>query len=674
VRNPLGVNGLATPLFVAAAVMFGAGCESRATAGKAAQPLSAEQLLSVSSVLAGSDAPVWRPDGAAISFLANFDGSLGIWQMPPGGGQRERLVDSVTLSGVGSLATQHPIWSPKGDYVAYVSSRGGAPEIWLWSARDKKSVRLTSLGGRVNSMNWSPDGTRIAFAGDRYGSEDIYTVSVPRGDVVRLTSDPRYEVFPTWTPDGRTILYDKLDDRWQDHDVMAIPADGSAPPRLVVQEKDFFDYRGGSAFGYAKVSPDGAQVLFLSQRSGWHNYWTVPIAGGAPRPVAAESAVQSEAAWSPDGKSIAYISNRNGTMSLDLVAAGGAPRALVAPKDGVVSKIAWSPDGSHISYVMASTTTPADLHVVDVTSGKSTQLTFSMPAAIPGSALIVPRKITYPSADGFTISAYLYEPTGLKAGEKAPGIMWIHGGPTGQWSDTYQPQVQYFAQRGYAVLLPNIRGSSGYGKKFEDANNGCWGHCDLKDVVAGVDYLKTLPLVNAAKMGIHGVSYGGCMTLSAIANAPGVFQAAIPESGYGDWVKFHDWNEEMEHTKLLQYEFGPFPDSIRVYRWNSPIYNVANVTTPTFLIHGDGAKSPWRPAEASVPASLDFAHALNAHYKIYRYKVYPGETYYVTGRANIIQKLPDMLAFWDQFLKDKETDAPSAIASSATSGRGGKQP
>ena len=598
---------------------------------------------------------------------------MGLWEIDATGGKPRQLIDDLSLVGVGSTASQNPLWSPSGEFVAYVSSKGGAPEIWLWSPRDGRSVALTSLGARINSMNWSPDGRRIAFAADRYGSEDIYVVAVPSGDVTRLTSHPDYEVFPTWTPDSRYVLFDRLDDRWLNHDVLAVPVDGSAAPRLVVREPDFFDYRGGTAFGYAEVSRDGRQVLFRSQRSGWLNYWTVPFESGTPRPVAAESAEQSEASWSPDGKSIAYVSNRNGTHSLWVASvAGASPRAIVAPREGVVSKPVWSPDGTRISYSFGTSTIPADLFVVDVMSRKSTQLTTSMPRGIARDALVIPRKITYPSADGLTISAYLYEPRGLRTGEKAPGILWVHGGPTSQYSDTYQAQVQFFAQRGYVVLLPNIRGSSGYGRAFEDANNDCWGRCDLKDVLAGVKYLKQQGFVNPAKMGIHGISYGGCMTMSAIANAPGVFQAAIPESGYGDWVKFHEWNDELQHTKLLAYEFGPWPDSLVVYKRNSPIYNVKRITTPTFLVHGEGAKSTWRPGQQPVPASLDFARALDAEYKIFRYKSYPGETYYVTSRANVREKLGDMLAFWDQFLKDRVTDAPSAVRMQTSLGGGSR--
>lgn len=657
----LSARWLALPALLASPPLLAAQSAARTPATPTV--LTADQLLAVSSVITGRDAPVWHPDGTRLAFLGTFGGSGGIWELPATGGVPRQLVADVSLLGVGSTSSPQPQWSPTGEHLAYVSSKGGAPEIWLHSAATGREQALTSLGGRINTMAWSPDGRRIAFAADRYGSPDIYVVEVAAGAVTRLTSHPGHEVFPTWTPDGRTILFDRLDDRWVDHDVLAVPVDGAAPPRLVVRDPDFFDYRGGTAFGHAHVSPDGRSVLFRSQRSGWLNYWLVPLAGGAPRALTSESAEHSEASFSPDGRTVAYVANRNGTHSLHVVGVdGGASRALVAPGEGVVARPAWSPDGTRLSYTYGTATTPPDLYVVDVRSGRTTRLTESMPAGVSAAALVAPRKVTYSSTAGLTINAYLYEPPGLRPGQRVPAIVWVHGGPTSQFHDAYQPQVQFFVQRGYAVLLPNIRGSSGYGRAFEDLNNGCWGHCDLEDVVAGADYLRSLSFVDGAKLGIHGVSYGGCMTMSAIVNAPGVFQAAIPESGYGDWVRFHEWNDELQHTRLLAYEFGPWPDSAAVYRRNSPIYNVHRVTTPTFLVHGTGAVTPWRPGQMPVPASLDFARALDAQYKIFRYKAYPGETYYVYGRANVREKLHDMLDFLDQFLRDGVRDAPSAAA------------
>ena len=141
--------------------------------------------------------------------------------------------------------------------------------------------------------------------------------------------------------------------------------------------------------------------------------------------------------------------------------------------------------------------------------------------------------------------------------------------------------------RGYAVLLPNIRGSSGYGKAFEDSNNGCWGRCDLVDVKAGVEYLRTLPYVDGEHMGITGASYGGCMSLAASAFAPGLFQAAVAVSGYGDWIHMIQ-EQELRHLKLVEYEFGPLAKEEARYRASSPIFYIKDIQTPIMLLHGAG--------------------------------------------------------------------------------------
>ena len=282
-----------------------------------------------------------------------------------------------------------------------------------------------------------------------------------------------------------------------------------------------------------------------------------------------------------------------------------------------------------------------------------------MPAALE-KRLAVPEKITYPSIDGFTIQAYLYRPPGRTAREHYPGLVWVHGGPTSQFDDGFRRhhQVQFFVQRGYFVLMPNVRGSSGYGKAFEDANNGCWGRCDLEDVRAGVDYLKGLDGVDAEKIGITGTSYGGMLTMAAIAFAPGLFQAAIPISGYGNYADFHLSVPELQHIQLANYELGPYPGNEALYRELSPIYYLENATSPALILHGEGQKIAWRPGQQDPEmASLEFARELDKHYKIFRYRSYPGESYYVYGRANTKQKLKDMLAFFDQYLKDGVTNA-----------------
>jgi dipeptidyl aminopeptidase/acylaminoacyl peptidase len=454
-------------------------------------------------------------------------------------------------------------------------------------------------------------------------------------------------VYPTFTPDGKSILCVRLNEHWTDHEVVLMTTNGKRS-RTVATDTDFFDYHYGRRFSYPVVSPGGETVVFPSHRSGWINYWWVPLAGGDPQPVHAEESDQTEAVFSPDGRHLALVSNTNGTLRLTVVPfEGGKPagsaRRVVDPEMGVVSGPAWSPDGTRLAYLFETPTSPADLWVASVEGGEPRQLTSSPLAQGLRTKLTLPEKVAYRSFDGLEIPAYLYAPPERRAGDRFPGLLLIHGGPTSQFADTCYAQVQYFIRKGYVVLMPNIRGSSGYGKAFEDLNNQDWGHGDLRDVIAGVDFLKTLDYVDGENMGIHGTSYGGCMSMSAVGFAPGVFGAAVPHAGYGDWLDFDD-EQELRHRQLMRYEFGDPKENRAVYERCSPIYHVAKATTPTFLVHGEGHYP-------RSDASLKFARALEQEYKTFEYKIYPNECYYVRSEENLREMYPDIVEFLDRYLK-----------------------
>lgn len=624
----------------------------------------AERLTSLGPAVSG-DGPFWSPDGARVLYLSGRGGAA-LWSVPAAGGTPSIVARDIP----GQLARL----APSGDRIAYLSDRGGFPEIWIRDltgpdGADRPPRQLTSLGAKINALSWSPDGRTLALSALRYGQFDLWTVDVATGRVTRVTTDPAYETYPVWTPDGRHLVYVRSDDRWADHDIMVIPAAGGTP-RRVVSDTDFFDYgtMGTRArFGYPILSPDGRRVLFPSHRSGWINYWMAALDGtGSPRPLAAEAADQSNAVWAPDGRQVAFVSNRNGTMDLRAVPADGGPvRVVAAVELGVASQPAWAPDGRSLAFTLGTPTRPAEPHVVAATGGTPRRLASSVDDAVLAT-LVTPSKVTYRS-DEFTIPAYLYRPPPGVARARAPGILYIHGGPTGQFADSWLPQPQFLAQMGYVVLAPNIRGSSGYGKAFEDANNPCWTHCDLRDVVAGAEYLRRLPEVDGAWLGITGNSYGGIMSMAAVAHAPEVFQASAPQSGYADWISFMDYNSELQHTKLLAYEWGPWPDSAAVYRRNSSIFSAHRVTAPVLVIQGEGRTPAWRPNPRPIPASKEFVHALDRMNKVVHHKVYPGEDYYVGGRENARQVMLDILRFFDQYLG--YGDAATAVSASARAGQ-----
>ena len=633
---------------VRTAIAFAAtGAVTSPLAAQSAGQPSIDQLQSVQSPI-GGNAPLWSADGATLLYL----GGGALWSVGADGGEPTRLGDAP---GDGAQFRR----TPDGRLLTYVKVVPGGTDIFGWDVGARAERRITRLSGRVRSYSISPDGRSIALANDRSGSEDIWVVNVADGAARRVTSSPQYEVFPSWSADGSRVLYTQLDARWIDHDVYSIAPDGGSP-KLVLRDKDFFDYRQGASFGFPLASPDGKTLLFRSQRSGWTSYWAIPMAGGTPRQLSPEAADQSDARWSPDGSQVLYLSMTNGTQSLKVVsAAGGSARTVVAPTTGMVTRADWSPDGRRISYALHGSTTAADLYVVAAAGGESRQLTFSDRGGALASAVIIPEKIKWTN-DGLTINAYLYKPKTLPAGGRAPVIMLVHGGPTSQFNDAYQLQAQFFASRGYVVIAPNVRGSSGYGKRFEDLNNRDWGHGDLRDVLAGVAWAKQQPFVNRDKIGITGVSYGGMLTMYAISHAPGVFQAAISQSGYGDVRDFHNIVPELQHSQLLHYELGRWPSTAAVdsiYKRSSAIFKAKDATAPALILHGYGL----HVLDADY-AAWKYARELAKNSKVVEYKSYPNETYYVYGRENTKRMLGDMLEFMDRYLKDPSVEQVTECA------------
>ena len=591
----------------------------------------------------------WIRGDSAILYVSTSVGAAELREVPVGGG--ESRVVSGRLGGMPFLAGHEPRVSPDGRWIAYLSNEADATgeglevEVWLKPVEDDGPPRrLTHLASSINSFQWAPDSSAVVLSCSRSGRYNVYLSSISGGSTARITNDHRYEVYPVHAGASR-LLFVRLDEAWTRHEIWSIEQT-TGERSLIATDEDFFDYHYGRTFGYPLPSPRGDCVLFRSHRSGWINYWSAPLteAMAKPQAVMPAEADQSEASWSPDGSRLAYIENHNGTLELKVLEIDSGQIVTVdGGADCACSLPAWSGDGTRIAYLRQTTTTPLEVWVAGVESRDRKRLTGGDSAQ---SDVIHPKKIAYETFDGRRINGYLYSPPGASAAARVPALMWIHGGPTSQFSDTFQPWVQFFAQRGYAVLLPNIRGSSGYGKEFEDLNNRDWGHDDLKDVLAGVEYLKTLGVVDGDRVGIHGTSYGGCMTMSAIAWAPGVFRAAIPHAGYADWEAMYS-EQELRHLQLLRYEFGPYPESAGVYRRCSPFHDIAAIETPTLVVHGEG-RLP------RSDASRQFAEEMRRLYKPVRYRVYEGECYYVRSNVGVERMLNDMLTFLDGHLKGQQ--------------------
>ena len=208
-----------------------------------------DQILSIRP-LVGVETPQWSPDGSRIAFVSSLGGTTNLWSMPSKGGFPKRL--TVSMGDVNFLASRAPLWASTDKYLSYISKKTGTDEVWLWPTDGSEEIQLTHLGGLIHSMAWSLNGDSVVVACNRHGAYEIYRVDVPSGQASRLTEGPLYAVSPVFTPDGRHIVYVRLNDTWEDHDVMIMTREVK-DSRVVASDTDFFDYTYGKTFGTPNV-------------------------------------------------------------------------------------------------------------------------------------------------------------------------------------------------------------------------------------------------------------------------------------------------------------------------------------------------------------------------------------------------------------------------------------
>ena len=307
-------------------------------------------------------------------------------------------------------------------------------------------------------------------------------------------------------------------------------------------------------------------------------------------------------AFTPDGGSVVYVKNADGRMStrfLDLKSMQeserGVPAGLNVPAGAPTP---FLPDGSMLLRHEDSSH-PQELYRL-AADNRLTQITHNANQALEQTVLPKSQLVTYRSFDGMLISAFVWVPLNLKPDGNAAAVVMPHGGPTGQVTDAFNGRAELLASRGFVVIAPNVRGSTGYGMSFQNANIKDLGGADLKDEIAGVDFLKATGYINPKHVGIWGGSYGGYMTLMAIGKTPDVWSAAVDEYGILNWLSML----EHEDPRLQEYEKSLLGDPVKdlaIYEASSPLKYIRNETAPLLVLQGDNdIRVPKEEAEQLV--------------------------------------------------------------------------
>ncbi|MGH9849854.1 MAG: prolyl oligopeptidase family serine peptidase [Blastocatellia bacterium] len=515
--------------------------------------------------------PQWSPDGQMIAFISTRGTGEAakpqVYLIPAFGGEAEKLTDSKT--GVGSF-----VWSPDSKRIAYVAQRP-LTEAEEKKQKDKDDALVIDANFRFSHL-WVIDASSTAS-----GSERAKATEIVKNDWV--VSDPQF------SPDGKRLSFTvnptpKADDG-QMSDIYIANSDGSGTPRKL-HENDGPD-------NAARWSPDGKWIAFASRPAkkgllGFANLYIISAEGGAPRLVAPNHDAPAPAVtWSRDGSTLYFSETHRTTSQIFSVPSSGGEAKMVSSGDAILGGVSFARNADKIAFTRSDLQRPADVYVSSLSNFSPAKLTDHNPQ-INDIALSRGEVIRWKSKDGMEIEGVLVYPVGYEAGKRYPTIANIHGGPSGVWTQsfpgTHGNYAHIWAGKGWAVFLPNVRGSSGYGEKFLMANYRDWGGGDYQDIQSGLDELVKRGIANPDKLGQTGWSYGGYMTAWTLTQT-NRFKAVMVGAGLTNMFSMYSTNDLQ---RVLEGYFGAKPwDDLEAY-WtkSSAMAHIKKARTPTLILHG----------------------------------------------------------------------------------------
>jgi len=516
----------------------------------------------------------WAPDSKSLVYSGAIEKRHGLILVHPDGSGAKFLTEVSGTNSPLPTTGKTVAWSPDGKQIAYVSAMPG-PEteaatgdpvvitrylykpdagegntrfndnrrlhIFLLDLAGGATRQLTTGDHYEHSIDWSPDGNDLAFVSNREPNEDqffnydLFTLHLADGSIHRLTATENAEYRPRWSPDGQTLVYEAtkrgltdLETTMEDTHVWLIGRDGKNRRELVK----------------------------LDNRQG-------------------------EPMWTPDGQAVMFTLQERGNTSLYRQEVKAGSRETLVAGQGSVTAWSVGPNG----MVACALATPNGLAELFVNGKQVTDLNAAVMKDKPVASV---ERFTFISNDNkFEVEAFLTIPPGLREGQKAPMVTVIHGGPHGQQGPAFNFRSQVYASHGWATLMVNFRGSTGYGQAFTDAVFGDQNGNEAQDVLYGVSAaMRRYPWIDRDRLGVEGVSYGGQLSAWLITQT-NMFKAAIPTAAI---INLISYNYMTYYNQYEQMEWGAFPHqgNLMDVLWErSALKHVANAHTPTMLMHGE---------------------------------------------------------------------------------------
>jgi dipeptidyl aminopeptidase/acylaminoacyl peptidase len=542
-------------------------------------------------------APSFSPDGASIAFLSNLTGLPQVFIVPTEGGWPVQVTS-------GSDPAGRPVWSPKGDLIAYTVAPGGGFNTQVHVvAPDGSGVRRLTLGGKDNNRLgvWTDDGAALTLSSNERdpASFDAYLVDIRSGRKSVLARVGGGGQLGELSLDGRRSVLARLRSRG-DSDLFLLDLAGKTEVLLTRHTPP--------AESSGEIAPDGRTVYLTTNNDRDRLAFGRIRIGADGKPGAFEviaergDAEVDDFALSHDGATAAIVWNAAGKSQLALVDLAAARPAItpIAVPDDIVDGVTFSRDGKRLAMAIGGAARPTDIWVLDIASRKTWQVTHSPHPGVPLAALQRPELVSFKARDGLALSGWLYRPPGVTG--PAPYVVSFHGGPEGQERPVFRSDYQALLGQGIGVFAPNVRGSSGFGKAFVNLDNGERRIESLQDIKASVDFLVDQRIALPRKIGVMGGSYGGYMTMAALTEFPDLFAAGADLFGIVNFATFFAHSEPWM-AAISTTEYGDPKTQKDLLDRLSPIRRVDRIKAPLIVLHGaNDTNVPVVEAEQIVAA------------------------------------------------------------------------
>jgi dipeptidyl aminopeptidase/acylaminoacyl peptidase len=552
--------------------------------------------------------------------------------------------------------------SPDGKWAIWSAKK----KLWLCSVDGKQPAgELASVRGAAVQPKWSPDGKHVAFVSQRDGHSFIAIYDFDGGSVRYLTPSVDKDSMPRWSPDGKSIVFVR-----HAGDQQKVPLIPVRPEPWSLWMADAFTgaghllWRSGGKMedSLPKLTEDGSlnfaadgRVVFASEQDGRNHLYSIAAGGGEATLLTPGDFDVEDVTLSADKAWVIYSSNQGDVDRRHLwrvPVSGGTPQQALTGGE----TMEWSPvqtgDGQSLLCLGSAATSPAMPYEVAAT-GREMIAKPALPGDFPSASLVTPKQVIFQSEDGVTLHGQLFLPRNAR--EKAPGLVFMHGGPIRQmmlgfhYMDYYHnayAENEYLANRGYVVLSVNYRLGVMYGRSFREAPHTIWrGAAEYQDIVSAGRYLQSRPEVDGEKIGLWGGSYGGFLTAMGLARDSALFKAGVDFHGVHDWSVFLTERPYFGNLALRP----PDADAAVKLAWDSsPDAYVETWKSPVLLIHGDD--------DRNVPFSqtVDLVQRLRAQQVPFEELILPDEIHGFLRWKDWIRAYSATAEFFDRTLKRNE--------------------